>query len=267
MTKAPILKYVQIAILSPGVAELTLNRPEKKNAFDATMRDEIGAALSHVRSDRDIRALIVVGAGNTFCAGGDISEMKSGVRTAEAGRQRLMDLLPTAMAIYTLEIPVIAAVDGFAYGAGFNLALAADFILATPEARFCQSFARVGLVPDFGGFYILPRIVGLQKARELILTAREVTAKEALDLGIVYKILERDALMPAVREMAGRLGTASPIAMAQSKQLLRSSLQQNLHTVLESEAAAQGICLVSDYHKEAVENFLARRPTKFLWDG
>jgi 2-(1,2-epoxy-1,2-dihydrophenyl)acetyl-CoA isomerase len=267
MAKLPSFDSVQLELPEPGIARLTLNRPEKRNAFDAAMRDEIGAALAHVRADRDVASLIVTGAGNTFCAGGDISEMKIGVATAKAGRQRLMDLLPVAMALYTLEIPVIAAVDGFAYGAGFNMALAADFVFATPEARFCQSFGRVGLVPDFGGFYILPRIVGIAKAKELIFTAREISADEALALGIVYKIVERDALASAALEMASRLKAASPVAIAQSKQILRSSFQQDLQSILEAEAAAQGICLVSDYHKEAVGNFLARRPLKFVWGG
>jgi len=267
MMKLPSFDCVQLELLKPGVAQLVLNRPEKRNAFDAAMRDEMNAALAYVRSDRDIVSLIVRGADNTFCAGGDISEMKIGVPSAEAGRQRLMDLLPTVMAMYTLEIPVIAAVDGFAYGAGFNLALAADFIFATPDARFCQSFGRVGLVPDFGGLYILPRIVGMTKAKELIFTAREITASEAFDLGIVFKIVGREALTSAVLEMANRLKSASPIAIAQSKQILRTSFQQDLRSVLESEATAQGICLVSDYHKEAVGNFLARRPLKFVWDS
>ena len=267
MTELPAFDSIRLEIVEPRVALLTLNRPEKRNAFDTAMRDEIGAALAHVRADRDIGALIVTGAGNTFCAGGDISEMKAGVPSAEAGRQRLMDLLPTAMALFTMEIPVISAVDGFAYGAGFNLALAADFILATPEARFCQSFARVGLVPDFGGFYILPRIVGFAKARELILTAREIDADEALKLDIVYKIVPRAELLAAAREIANRLKAASPVAMAQCKRLLRTTFQQDLQTILESEAAAQGICLVSDYHKEAVSDFLERRPRKFTWDA
>ena len=267
MTTLPKFNSVQLEIVEPRVAQLTLTRPEKLNSFDAAMRDEIGAALTHIRADREIGMLIVVGAGNTFCAGGDISEMRTGVPSAEAGRQRLMDLLPTAMALFTLEIPIIAAVDGFAYGAGFNLALAADFVFATPEARFCQSFGRVGLIPDFGGFYILPRIVGIAKARELILTAREISADEALDLGIVYKIVQRDELMPSVREMASRLKAASPVAIAQSKRMLRTSFQQDLQSILESEAAAQGICLVSDYHKEAVRDFLDRRPLKYVWDG
>jgi 2-(1,2-epoxy-1,2-dihydrophenyl)acetyl-CoA isomerase len=171
------------------------------------------------------------------------------------------------MAMFMLEIPVIAAVDGFAYGAGFNMALAADFIFATPEARFCQSFGRVGLIPDFGGFFVLPRIVGLAKARELIFTAREIGADEAHNLGIVYRIVPRADLMAAVRRMANRLKVASPIAIAQSKRILRTCLQQDLPAILEAEAAGQGICLVSDYHREAVKNFLDRRPLKFVWDS
>lgn len=266
MADLPTFKRIRLESPEPRIARLTLNRPEKRNAFDAAMRDELGAALAWIHANRDIGLLILTGAGDTFCAGGDIGGMEAGVESADAGRRRLMDVLPTARALFTLEIPVIAAVDGFAYGAGFNLALAADFIFATPEARFCQSFARIGLIPDFGGFYILPRIVGLAKARELILTAREIGAEEALALGIVYRIVAREALMPAVMEMANRLQAASPVAMAQSKRLLRTCFGQDLQAVLESEAAAQGLCLDSDYHKQAVRDFLDRRPLKFVWE-
>jgi 2-(1,2-epoxy-1,2-dihydrophenyl)acetyl-CoA isomerase len=262
MTDLPKFNSVRLEMAEPRVAQLTLDRPEKRNAFDTAMRDEIGAALAHVRSRRDIAVLIVTGAGDTFCAGGDISQMAAGLPNEEAGRQRLMDMLPTVMALYTLEIPVIAAVDGFAHGAGFNMALAADFIFATPEARFCQAFGRIGLVPDFGGFYILPRLVGLAKAKELIFTAREIGAEEAHELGLVYRIVPRDQLMASVRELAGRLTQASPIAIAQSKRLLHASFQQDLQATLEAEATAQGVCLVSDYHKQAVHDFLASRARK-----
>jgi 2-(1,2-epoxy-1,2-dihydrophenyl)acetyl-CoA isomerase len=266
MTGIPSFQHLRLEFQEKGIALLTLNRPEKKNAFDTAMRDEIGASLAHIRDNRDIAVLIVTGAGNSFCAGGDISEMKKGVTNEEAGRQRLMDLIPAAMGLFTLDIPVIAAVDGFAYGAGFNMALAADFIVATNEAKFCQSFGKVGLVPDFGGFFILPRIVGWAKARELILTAREVRADEALALGLVYKVVAREALMNEAMEIARRLKAASPDAVAHSKRILRDCLQQDLRANLEAEAAAQGACLVSDYHREAVRNFLDRKPPKFSWD-
>jgi 2-(1,2-epoxy-1,2-dihydrophenyl)acetyl-CoA isomerase len=266
MVELPAFESVRLEFVEQGVALLTLNRPEKRNAFDTAMRDEIGAAVAHVRSNREIAVLIVTGAGNSFCAGGDIGEMKAGVASAEAGRQRLIDLMPTAIAMFTLDIPLIAAVDGFAYGAGFNMALAADFIVSTPEAKFCQSFGKVGLVPDFAGFYILPRIVGLAKARELILTAREMGAKEAHELGIVYEIVARDSLLNAATKLATRMKTASPEAIAHSKRILRVSLQQDLPAIMEAEAAAQGMCLVSDYHREAVKNFLNRQPPKFSWD-
>lgn len=266
MSELLSFQNVRLEFLEQGVALLTLNRPGKRNAFDAAMRDEIGAAVAHVHANREIAVLIVTGAGNSFCAGGDIGEMKAGVPNAEAGRQRLMDLMPVAMGMFMLDIPVIAAVDGFAYGAGFNMALAADFIVATEEAKFCQSFGKVGLVPDFGGFFILPRIVGWAKARELILTAREFGAGEARELGIVYKIVARENLMNTATEIARRLKAASPDAIAHSKRILRRSLQQDLPAMLEAEAAAQGACLVSDYHREAVRNFLDRRPPRFSWD-
>lgn len=252
-------------VVEENIARLTFARPDKKNAMNTLMRDEIGVALTQIRSNRNVRVLIIGGAGDTFCAGGDIAEMKEGRHTADSGRRRLMDMLPIAMAMYTLEIPVIAAVDGFAYGAGFNIALAADFILATPEARMSQSFGRVGLVPDFAGHFILPRIVGIAKAKELMFTARELTAHEALDMGIVYRVVERGTLQQAALEMARHLKEASPEAIAQSKQLLNTAFQLDLHSVLEREASAQGICLASDYHAEAIDAFLNRRPPRFAW--
>lgn len=245
-----------------GIVRITLNRPAKKNALNAAMRDELGAAFAAVGGDRQARVLVITGAGDTFCTGGDISEMDDVGDDAEIGKERLLLLLPTALALFDLDIPVIAAVDGFAYGAGFNLALAADFVFAASEARFCQSFGRVGLVPDFGGHFTLPRIVGLPKAKELIFTSRELSAADAFDLGIVYRVLAREDLMPAVLDLARQLKLASPIALAESKRILRDSFRSDLQAILEREAAAQGVCMASDEHRAAIADFLSRRRGK-----
>ena len=158
--------------IAEGIATLTLNRPERKNALDLSIRDEISDAVAKLRSDDAVRALILTGAGGNFCAGGDIRGMASVELSAEAGRRRMQGIHAWLRDLLELDRPVISAVDGAAYGAGFGLALVADFIIATPRARFCASFQRMGLVADSGLFYTLPRVVGLQRAKELLLSAR-----------------------------------------------------------------------------------------------
>ena len=147
------------------IAVVTMNRPEARNALDITMREEIADVTLRIRDDESLKAMVLTGAGGAFCGGGDLKALTEKRPTAVSGRKRIQDLhlwLPT---LVNLEIPVIAAVDGAAYGGGFNLALVADFILASPRARFCSVFGRIGLVPDVGGFYLLPRIVGLQRLK------------------------------------------------------------------------------------------------------
>jgi 2-(1,2-epoxy-1,2-dihydrophenyl)acetyl-CoA isomerase len=246
-----------------GIASITLNRPERRNALDLAMRNELARAVGEIRRDKDVRAVIVAGAGNSFCAGGDLASMQGAIPDAAAGRDRLRSNIDWLQEWVMLDRPVIAAVDGHAAGAGFNLALAADFILATPEARFAQSFARVGLVPDFAGLHLLPRIVGLQRAKELVFSARTIDAAEAHALGIVYEIHGREALQQAALTLAARIATASPDAFSLAKQALNQAQAQDLRANLEIEAAYQGICFTSDFHKEAVRRFLAKEPALF----
>lgn len=265
MTEMDEFTALKLAVSPEGVATLVLNRPERKNAIDAVLRKELGIAVERIRTDPVIKVLILAGEGNTFCSGGDISLMQQSDYAPETARRRLLDNIGTVTSLLSFEIPVIAAVDGFAYGAGFNLALAADFILATPEAEFCQSFGRLGLIPDAGGMYTLPRIVGLQKAKELVFTARALKAEEALDLGIVYRIVQRDELLATAESMAWQFTNASPVAIGFAKQILNQSLQSDLRSILELEAAAQGACGASSYHKEAVQQFMQRKRAKLSW--
>lgn len=251
--------------IAENVATITMNRPDKRNALDLVMRKEIGDALEEAARDDEVRVLILTGAGGSFCAGGDISSM-TGAKTAVAARTRLRAVMASIMNMVAFDKPIIGLVDGPAYGAGFNLALACDFILGTQEARFCQVFGRIGLIPDYGGTYLLPRIVGLQKAKELIFSAREVGAQEALSLGILYEICESaDALAQRGRELASSFTRASPHALGVAKSVLNESLNSSLQGVLEMEAAGQGICFATDYHKEAVERFLGKQPLLFAW--
>jgi len=159
-----------------GLAIVTLNRPEKRNALDISMRNELAEVVMTMREDSALYAAIITGAGGAFCAGGDIQGMKQGKRTPFDSRRRIQDIYTWLYELVSLELPVIAAVDGAAYGAGINIALAADFILASTRARFCEVFGRIGLIPDVGGLFLLPRIVGLQKAKELVFSARSFDA-------------------------------------------------------------------------------------------
>lgn len=246
------------------VATLTLNNPSKRNAFDLLMREEIGLAMACVRQDLGIRALILTGADGHFCSGGDLRNMAS-VDLDNAGwHQRMQSLHHGLRDLLTLDRPVIAAVDGAAAGAGFSLALMADFVLATPRAHFCMSFMKVGLVPDCAAFYTLPRIVGQQRARELMLSARDVGAAEALQLGLVLELHEPDGLMARARAMAGSLAQASPTAVSLIKRTLASPAQ-DLATLLEMEASGQALAAGTPYHHEAVQRFLNKEPALFQW--
>ena len=250
--------------VADGVATLTLNRPAQKNAIDAVMRTEIGDVIAAIRRDRGIQALVITGAGGVFCAGGDVRSLNVG-GSAELGRNRMADLHLWLHDLLNLGIPVIAAVDGPAYGAGFGLALAADFIIATPRARFCLSFQRLGLIPDCGVFYTLPRIVGLQRAKELCLSGREIDADEALKLGVVMEIHPEDQLALRARQMALSFSQASPTAISLTKSALNASLGSSLPAMLEMEATGQGLARSTDYHRDALERFLKKQPLLFQW--
>lgn len=248
------------------VAIATFNRPAQRNAFNIAMRTELADIVMRVRDDASLKALVLTGAGGSFCAGGDLKSLTEGQPTVEAGRKRIQDLHVWLPELVNLEIPVIAAVDGPAFGAGFNLALAADFILASTRARFCAVFGRIGLVPDAGGFFLLPRIVGLQRAKDLIFSARSIGAEEAKEMGIVYEIHEPDVLADRALAFAGRFRQASRTAIGMSKNILNNTFSQDQKTVGELESYAQGMALQSDYHAAAVRRFLEKQPLEFNWD-
>jgi enoyl-CoA hydratase/carnithine racemase len=251
--------------IAGGIATLTLNRPERKNALDLSIRDEIGDAVAKLRSDDAVRALVLTGAGGDFCAGGDIRSMASIELSAETGRQRLRDIHAWLRDLMEFDRPVISAVDGAAYGAGFGLALVADFIVATPRARFCASFQRMGLIADSGLFYTLPRMVGLQRAKELLLSARELDAATAQDWGIVSEIVSAEELSGRARAIAGCFVSASGVAVALTKAALGRAFESDLSTMLEVEASMQGIAFSTPYHRAAVKRFLDKQPLLFQW--
>jgi 2-(1,2-epoxy-1,2-dihydrophenyl)acetyl-CoA isomerase len=252
--------------LDDGVATLTLNRPEAKNALDPTMADELGECLAAIRADEAVRVLVLAGAGGAFCAGGDVKAMgQGGPRTPEQRRAGMARYTRICTELMALDRPVIAAVDGVAYGAGFSLALMCDIVLLSERARLCMVFQRIGLVPDMGAFYTLPRVVGLQRAKELIFSAREIDAAEALRLGLAMEVLPAEALAARAQAIARSFAGASPVAMSIAKRALQASLGSDLQTLLEIESSGQALASNSDYAKEAVRRFAARELAQFRW--
>lgn len=251
--------------VSDGVAGITLNRPSRKNALNATMTAELIEAIAEIRDNPDIRVLVLRGAGNDFCSGGDIQDMQAMAGDLTARRARLKRIHVWVEELINLDKPVIAAVDGAAYGAGFGIALAADLVLATPQARFCMAFMRIGLIPDCAALYTLPRAVGLQRAKEIMFSGRELGAEEARQLGIVLEIHEREALEERVQTLAESLGGASPTALSLTKRGLNISTLNDLGTMLEIEAAGQTVAFASHEHSEAVRRFVNKEKPLFHW--
>lgn len=250
--------------VSAQVATLTLDNPAKRNALDPAMRPEVAEVVARVKRDRTIRALILTGANGHFCSGGDLRNIATAGLDNEGWRNRLQDLHAWLQDLLMLDRPVIAAVDGAAAGAGFSLALAADFILATPRARFCMSFMKVGLVPDCGAFYTLPRIVGVQRAKELMLSARDVEGAEALQLGIAMELLAPDQLLPRAQALAASFVHASPAAVSLVKRSL-AGWGGELPALLEQEANAQALAMGTAEHRVAVKRFLDKEAPLFQW--
>ena len=249
------------------VATFLLNRPHARNAFSADISQGLLNALERIESDQSVRALIITGSGGVFCSGGDIKAMSSstGVITPDERRTRMKRSHRIINLLASLDRPIIAAVDGPAFGAGFSLALWADMVIATPSARFCMAFARVGLIPDYGAMYTLPRIVGLSRAKEIMLSAREIDAEEAKTLGIVLEITTAKNLLLRAQSIAQSLTTASPLAISLTKSGLNSSFGSDLTTMLEIEATGQGMAGTSEYAKESFKRFTEREPLRFTW--
>lgn len=249
-----------------GIATILLNRPQARNALDVTLVAEFDQLLSQITRDETVRAVILTGAGGAFCAGGDVRGMNSSTeRTAEEWRAHMRRNHRIVKGLYALDRPVIAAVDGVAFGAGFSIALLADIVLASSRARFCMAFGRIGLIPDYGALYTLPRAVGLQRAKEIMYSAREIDAVEAKDLGIALEVVAPDALLPRARVLAQALAGASPSALAMTKDALNGSLGNSLDNVLELEAAGQGAAGSSAYAKDAFRRFAQKQPGRFQW--
>lgn len=249
-----------------AVATITLNRPDARNALDLAMRRELAAALDEVEADQTARVLVVKGAGGNFCAGGDVRVMKQAEHPAASVRERLEALNRLVVRLFEFPRPTIAMVDGFAVGAGCNLALACDVIVASDRARFGEVFAKIGLVPDGGGSWLLPRLVGLARAKQLIFTAEIIDAAEADRLGLVNRVVPAAELADATRALADRIAAGPPLALRLAKQIVTRAATSDLRAALEQEAFAQSITAGSRDHQEGLRAFFEKRPPRFTGD-
>lgn len=270
MTRATDGQYRNIRFeLDGSIATLTFDQPETRNAIsDADMIEEIVHALSSIPTRPEITVLIVTGAGKAFSSGGNIKKMRErdGIFAGSAldiqqsyrtGIQRI------PLQLYELEVPVIAAVNGAAIGAGFDISLMCDIRLASTEAKFGETFLNLGIIPGDGGAWFLPRALGHQRAAELTFTGRIVEAQEALELGIVLEVVEPDQLLPRARALAERIADRPPQALRAAKRLLRAGQDMSLQRFLDYCAAIQAGCHQSEDHLEALDAFFEKRPGRY----
>jgi 2-(1,2-epoxy-1,2-dihydrophenyl)acetyl-CoA isomerase len=253
------------------VATITLNRPAVLNAISPQMIEELQAVLNTVRDDAHVRAVVLTGAGRGFCSGADL-KARQRVQPSEAppdaiqaGTERLRRTYnPLILAIRTIEKPFIASVNGVAAGAGCNLALACDIVLASNEARFGNVFVRIGLIPDCGGHFFLPRLVGFHKAAELMFTGDIIGAHEAERIGLINRVVPHTELAKQTRELAERLARGPTRAIGLCKRTLNVGITSDLAAVLDAEAEGQGLASHTEDHWEGVQAFLEKRPARFL---
>lgn len=248
------------------VLKVELNRPERLNALTPTMLEAIGRELFNASQDDSVRAVLITGRGRAFCSGADLFGAGGRDDAATPVGMRLSVQLYASMirSIVELEKPVIAAVNGDAAGAGCNLALACDIIVASQEARFMEIFVRRGLVVDAGGTFFLPRIVGLIRAKEIMFTGRPVGAEEALELGMVTEVVSHGEVMEKAMEWAKKLASGPTRSLGMIKRLINSSFENDLTTALELEASYQGIAVSTADVAEGVTAFLQKREPRFL---
>ncbi|OUS09049.1 hypothetical protein A9Q90_04340 [Gammaproteobacteria bacterium 54_18_T64] len=244
---------------------LTFNRPEARNALTTDVRLGITQVMLEIREKMNIKALVVTGSGGNFCAGGDIKSFQEMAPEPTARRERVRRSHIWLDEFLNLEVPVIAAVDGAAMGAGFSIMLACDFIFCTPRARCSGIFVRTGLIPDMGCLFLLPRLVGLQKARELLYTGKILKPDEMQALGLVTDVVDEDSLFDHAFNFASRFRHASTTSIGITKNILNQSFHSDHRTISELEAYGQAVCFDTDYHRDAIDRFLTKKPAQFDW--
>ena len=243
------------------IARITMNNPDKMNPLDEAMSAELTDALFDAGEDDGVKVIVLTGEGKAFCAGGDVAHM------AELDLEGAYDYVKMAQKVVSAfkdaEKPIIAAVNGFAVGAGLSLALLSDIVISSEKAVYGCAFVKVGLIPDLGLMYTLPRAVGLNKANELVMTGKNFNAQEAYRFGIVNRVVEHEKLDEAVSEMCTLLAGHPRRAMGSAKKLMTMGLNMTLNELLEAEALEQSICMMSGDAREGVDAFINKRPPCF----
>lgn len=246
-----------------GIATIIMNRPKVLNTLHPDLIKEFVEALEYVKEDDQIKVVVVTGTGKAFCAGGDLPYIES-INNPIDGRIYIKMAGEIVTNITKMEKPVIAMVNGVAAGAGFNLALACDIIYCAKSARFAQSFSKVGLVPDCGGSYFLPRAVGSHKAKELMFTADLINSETAYELGFINKVVDDEELKEKTYQFAEKLVKSAPIPLAFIKTSINQSERLTLEDALEVETDKQSFCLQTHDNKEGVRAFKEKREPNFL---
>lgn len=246
-----------------GVGYITLNIPEKLNAMRLEMKTELVELLRTIRGDYSVRALVITGEGRAFCAGGDVSSMGDKQKNNE-GRDRMRLGCDWIKELVTLEKPVIAAVNGYAFGAGLSVALACDFIIASEKSSFQSSFVNIGLVPDTAHVWALPKRIGVGKAKEMTYTGRTVRAAEALEIGLVDKVVPPEQLMDEARAMAEQLAQGPTYVIGLIKTQFRSAYNTSFQEYLDTEVNLQAAAFHTQDHVMAVKAFLEKGEKHFI---
>ena len=251
-------------VVADGVATITLHRPEVLNSFTRPMSAELQAALRQAADDAAVRAVLLTGAGRAFCAGQDLAEaMPQNAPAPPIEEIVRTSYNPVVLAIRALPKPVVCAVNGIAAGAGANLALACDIVLAADSASFLQAFVKIGLVPDTGGTWTLPRLVGPARAAALAMLGERLSAADAQAMGMIWRVVPADQLLTEARVLAERLATQPTRAIGLLKRMLDASATNGLEAQLELEAELQGEAGRGEDYREGVGAFLAKRPPRF----
>lgn len=244
-----------------AVAIVTLDRPEKLNALTVDMREALGTAFENAARDPAVRAVLLQASGKAFCASGDVGKM--GDFTPASGRELLKLAHRMVRNLANIEKPVVAAVRGAVAGIGWSMALACDMVIASETARFTQVFRHVGLVPDGGAVYFLTQHLGLLRAKELVYSGRRIDAQEAFSLGLVNRVVADDELDSVALARAQELANGPTFALGMAKKMFKLMYQPDLETLLDAEAWAQGLALLTDDHKEGVQAFFDKRAARF----
>jgi 2-(1,2-epoxy-1,2-dihydrophenyl)acetyl-CoA isomerase len=251
--------------VADGAATLTLNRPDRLNSFTVQMHGEVADALDKVQGDGDIRALLLTGAGRGFCAGQDLSDraVAPGSEAVDLGDSVERFYNPLIRRLTEMDIPVVCAVNGVAAGAGANIALACDIVLAARSAKFIESFANIGLIPDSGGTWVLPRLVGQARALGMALTGQPVGAEQAEAWGLIWRCVDDDQLMAEAKALTAKFASGPTRGLAATKRLIRTTWARPLYEELELQRDAMGELGRSADYREGVAAFMEKRQPKF----